>query len=139
MENSRFARKCNKDGGYFKCCLSRWYLNPYEETRNQLIKDKLIKDEPTHICDKTATKDPCYFCSANAMCTKHNPLNNTSTNSFYPGMKKRSKSKHKMFQDSKIKKISWDQTLLIDPITFRNKLGLSYAKLRASLDLFGLN
>ena len=107
MENSRFARKCNKDGGYFKCCVSNKWLGTYEETRNLLIKDGKIKDEPTHICNKTATKDPCYFCSVNGMCTNDNPLNNTITNSFYPGMKKRSKREHKMFQDSQI-----------DPITF---------------------
>ena len=111
MENSRFAKKCYKDKGYFKCCVSAWWIGPYEEARNKLIKEGLIKDEPTHICDRKATTDPCFFCSANGMCTKHNPLNGTITNSFYPGMKKRSKGEHRIIQDSKIKKISWGQSL----------------------------
>ena len=106
MENSRFARKCNKDGGYFKCCVTLWWPGPYEEARNQLIKDGLIKDDPTRICDRKATKDPCYFCSANAMCTIQDPLNGTITNSFYPGMKKRTKSEHEIIQDSQMKKIT---------------------------------
>ena len=41
MENSKFARLCRKDGGYFKCCGSYWWLDTFEEARNMLIKDGL--------------------------------------------------------------------------------------------------
>ena len=91
MENSEFAKKCKKAGGYFKCCLSSWGLNSFEEARNQLINDKLIKDNKTYMCDKTSIKDPCFFCSLNGMCTKRSNLDGTITNTFYPG--KRSKCK----------------------------------------------
>jgi len=92
MEKSRFAKKCKKDGGYFKCCLSRWLLNPFEEVRNKLIDDTLIKDEKTNFCNRNSTKDHCYFCSANGMCTNRSPLDGKITNTFYPGKRKRSKT-----------------------------------------------
>jgi len=92
MEKSKFAKKCKKDGGYFKCCLSSWGLNPFEEVRNKLIDDKLIKDEKTHFCNRYSTKDHCYFCSANGMCTNRSYLDGKITNTFYPGKEKESKT-----------------------------------------------
>ena len=92
IEKSRFAKKCKKDGGYFKCCVKKWHLHTFEETRNQLIKDKLINDTVTDVCDKTSRKDRCLFCSSNGMCTKRNKQDGTVTNVFYQGRKKRSKS-----------------------------------------------
>ena len=93
IEKSGFAKNCRKDGGYFKCCVQSWLLHTYEETRNQLIKDKLINDTITNICDKTSKKDRCLFCSANGMCTKRNK-NDKIINLHYPKMKIKSKSKH---------------------------------------------
>ena len=55
MENSEFAKKCKKAGGYFKCCLSSWGLNSFEEARNQLINDKLIKDNMKDTCNVRRT------------------------------------------------------------------------------------
>ena len=95
MENSRFAKKCTKNGGYFKCCVRGWFLGPYEEARNQLINDGLIKDEITNTCDSKSKKDRCLFCRANGMCTKPNPSNGQNIHIFYPPKKKKSKSEHK--------------------------------------------
>ena len=94
MENSKFAKKCEADGGYFKCCVRGWYLSPYEDARNQLIDDGLINDKKSHICDHTASKDRCLFCSTNGMCTKRNYVDRKISNVFYPGKKKRCKCKY---------------------------------------------
>ena len=48
-------------------------LNIFENSRNKLIEEGLIKDKPTSLCmpglDK---KDPCLTCKTDAMCTKKN-------------------------------------------------------------------
>ena len=139
MEQSRFATKCKKIGGYFKCCVKKWLLNVFEETRNQLIEDKLINDNITNICDKTSSKDRCLFCSANGMCTKSNKLDGKITNVFYPRMKKRSKSTYK---SNTITRSRYSPKANSTPIFFhtqtymKNKLGQSCAKLRLSYQFF---
>jgi len=93
MEKSAFAKKCEKGGGFFKCCVTRWRMHEFEEIRNQLIQDGLINDKSTNICDKKSTKDRCLFCRANGICTKQNPSDGSKTHFFYPKHKKETKSK----------------------------------------------
>lgn len=93
LEHSKFAKKCKKEGGYFKCCNSVWLLRTYEQARNQLIKEGLIKADPTHMCDRTSMKDRCVQCSVTAICTVKNPVNGKITQYFYSKMKKESKMK----------------------------------------------
>ena len=73
MENSRFARLCKERGGHFKCCMTYWWLDPFEEARNDLIKDGLIKDKASHICKANSSKNPCLYCSMNGFCTNSDP------------------------------------------------------------------
>ena len=93
MENSKFAKKCKKYGGYFKCCLSFWLLRHFEEARNQLINERLIKGRVTNICDMRSRKDRCLYGSANGICTVENPYDGTLTHYYYPNMKKSSGGK----------------------------------------------
>ena len=93
MENSRFAKICKKKGGYFKCCDSVWILRTYEEARNQLIKEGLIKGNATNVCDKTSMADPCVQCSTTGICTTKNLLDGKIGQFFYSKMKKGSKMK----------------------------------------------
>ena len=86
MEKSQFAKKCEKSGGYFKCCVTSWGIEPYEINRNSLIEAGLINDNPTNICDVKSDKDPCTFCNVNGLCTKKKPLTGKTTHSFYPKM-----------------------------------------------------
>ena len=48
-----------------------WHLSKFEMTRNKLIEEGLIKDNPTSWCKSgLENKDPCMICSADAMCTE---------------------------------------------------------------------
>ena len=93
MKRSKFAKKCKKQKGYFKCCVSELTIHGVEENRNRLIREGFIKDEPTNICDHKSEKDPCAMCIANGVCTKQNPLNGKKSHFFYPKMKIKSKSR----------------------------------------------
>ena len=97
MEKSKFATKCLKQGGYFKCCISPRRFTAFEDARNKLIKDGLIKDKPTNICNREAEKDPCHFCRTNGICTIRNQLNGKTSHYFYPKMKERDKSKYRIW------------------------------------------
>ena len=96
MEKSKFAKKCKKDGGFFKCCVSRWRLHGFEKLRNILIKEKLINDKMTNICDPKSRKDRCLYCRTTGICTKQNSWNGTITHTYYPKMKKSAKRKLKL-------------------------------------------
>ena len=84
MENSKFARLCRKDGGYFKCCGNFWLLDTFEEAQNLLIGDGLIKDKKSYICDSKSKINPCLYCSMNGICTNSNPLTGETTQLYYP-------------------------------------------------------
>ena len=85
MENSKFATLCRKDGGYFKCCGTYWWLDPFEEARNMLIKEGLVKAKESHVCNQKAKrKSPCLYCSMNGICTKINPMTGALTQLYYP-------------------------------------------------------
>ena len=93
MEKSKFAKKCEKDGGYFKCCVSLMWFHEYEELYNRLINEGLMNVKNTSICNKKSTTDRCYYCRASGICTKQNPLNGIITLSYYQKKKKESKRK----------------------------------------------
>ena len=85
MENSKFVKRCKKDGGYFKCCSRPWLLNPFEEARNKLIQDGLIKAKKSYICNQSMRKiNPCLYCSLDGICTKSNPMTGEVVQLFYP-------------------------------------------------------
>ena len=85
MEKSKFARQCKTDGGYFKCCIAPWSLNPFEDSRNMLIQDGLIKAKKSYICKKSDQKiNPCQYCTLDGICTKTNPMTGESIQHFYP-------------------------------------------------------
>jgi len=49
---SKFAKKCRKDGGFFKCCNTVFTLNKFENVTRYLYKKKLIKRDhvgPMHV------------------------------------------------------------------------------------------
>ena len=96
MTKSRFTQRCSKNGGYFKCCVTYWLLDIFEEVRNKLIRDGLIKDTPEDICDDKSMKNPCLYCSANGVCTNSDPMTGTNTQIFYPNKKQPSKSRYKL-------------------------------------------
>ena len=86
MENSKFARKCKKAKGYFKCCLTYWRIDPFENTRNNLIDAGLIKGKKTKFCRVTKSgKSTCIFCSISGFCSEKDPFTGTVVNTFYPG------------------------------------------------------
>ena len=93
MEKSQFAKKCKKTGGYFKCCVSFETIKKFEDTRNQLVSDGLVKDNISRICTKLPNL--CNLCTTNGMCTKRNPLNDRITQFYFPNMKKTSGKKGK--------------------------------------------
>ena len=85
MERSKIAKKCKKDSGYFKCCGTHWRLDPFENARNKLIDNKLIKDKKTRFCKRRRKKgnSRCHFCSMSGVCTKSDPFTGQLTNTFY--------------------------------------------------------
>ena len=86
MEFSKFGRECKKSGGFFKCCVTVWRLDPFEATQDGLIKAGLVKGKKTKFCKVTKSgKSTCHFCSASGMCSKKNPLTGKVSNTLYPG------------------------------------------------------
>ena len=69
----KFARRCAKDGGFFKCCVSVWNLKCWEMARNKLVKEGLIPGNITKNC-KRRKRDPCVVCKAEGVCTIRNIL-----------------------------------------------------------------
>ena len=80
MENSKSARQCKKDGGYFNC--SYWWLDMFEEACNKLIRDGLPETKTSEICDSKSKKNPCLYCSMNAMCKNQIRLQEESVSCF---------------------------------------------------------
>ena len=95
LENSRFAQKCRKKGGYFKCCITDYSLNAFEKTRLRLFKEGLLKNEQDPVCKPFSMKDPCHFCSLDGICTWKNKLTWKIKHAFYPN-KKLIKKRHKV-------------------------------------------
>ena len=89
MEQSQFARKCHARGGYFKCCINFFELDQFEDARNQLIRDKLIKDKTRHYCKNLkGNTSPCHYCTLDGFCTVSNKARGISNVFYYPSWKK---------------------------------------------------
>ena len=89
QEQSNFAKDCRKQGGLFKCCTLALHLNIFETSRNSLIKEGLIKDEPTSWCKPGLERnDPCVTCNADAMCSKVDSQTNKTKHTFIKVYKK---------------------------------------------------
>ena len=85
MEFSKFGRECKKSGGYFKCCVTIWRLDPFEATQDGLIKAGLVEGKKTKFCKVTKSgRSTCHFCSASGMCSKKSPLTGKVDNILYP-------------------------------------------------------
>ena len=56
----------------------------FEEAQNRLIKDGFIEAKTSEICDSKSQKNPCLYCSMNAICTKSNPFTGGLTHVYYP-------------------------------------------------------
>ena len=65
-----------------------WHLSKFEMTRNKLIEEGLIKDEPTSWCKPGWEKDPCVTCNTDAMCTKIDKKTGKIRNTFIKKYKK---------------------------------------------------
>ena len=64
-------------------------LNIFENSRNKLIEEGLIKDKPTSWCKKGLNrKDPCFICMSDAMCTEMNTETGKIKHTFMKGYKK---------------------------------------------------
>ena len=96
MEKSHFAKKCEKDGGYFKCCVTGIGIMEYEGNRNKLIENGFIKDKITHICQPGSMRDPCSYCRTNGICTNKNSLDGEISHSYYPKKKKYTEGKERV-------------------------------------------
>ena len=77
----KFGRKCKRSGGLFKCCVTLLCLTTFEDSRNKLIKEKLIKARPTSFCKSRPDGSlPCCVCTAEAACVKRNEETGQVTN-----------------------------------------------------------
>ena len=68
-----------------------YYLNIFENTRNTLIEDGLIKDKPTSFCKPigyTTGPDNCYTCTTDAMCTEADQVTGKVKHTSIKGSKK---------------------------------------------------
>ena len=89
QEQTKFAKKCRKEGGFFKCCVWALHLAIFESSRNRLIEEGLIKDKPTHLCKPgLGRKDPCVTCNVDGMCTKMDLQTGQTKHTFIKAYKK---------------------------------------------------
>ena len=88
MEYSKFGKQCKKRKGYFKCCITVWRLDTYENTRNELIEEGILKEKKTSFCKKTKSgKSTCHFCSMTGICSKKHPITGSVVNTYFNGNK----------------------------------------------------
>jgi len=76
-EQSRFARKCRKGGGLFKCCMISLRIDKFELVRKWLKKAGMISSGPSsesQQCEKSWFKGNCYMCATTHICAKKNPF-----------------------------------------------------------------
>ena len=64
-------------------------LDVFEDARNTLIEQGLIKDKPTSFCkEDTNNLSPCHICHTDAMCTEVYIETGKTRQTFYKGYKK---------------------------------------------------
>ena len=101
QESSKFAKSCEKKGGFFKCCVSSWSLTVFDYIKSEIVNERLLrhrlqsylesKDElnsycscnrqeknPSAFCKKwiDKNKDPCNVCTADDVCTTRDSATN---------------------------------------------------------------
>ena len=88
MERSKFGKRCKRNKGYFKCCLSNFRLDPFENARNDLIDAGFIKVKKSKNCKITKSgKSTCQFCTMTGWCSQKDVMTGKVMNTFYPGNK----------------------------------------------------
>jgi len=84
-EQGRFAKKCKRDGGLFKCCMIGLQLNPFEEVRKLLRKARLISSGPTEKtarCEKNWYTGYCNMCGVTQICARKDKITNRVVETF---------------------------------------------------------
>ena len=85
IERSKFGKRCKKENGYFKCCLSNKHIDSVEDARNDLIDAGLIRDKKSKNCKITRSgTSTCQFCSMTGWCSKRDVNTGRVVNTFYP-------------------------------------------------------
>ena len=72
-EFGSYAKKCRKDGGFFKCCVLKLTISIFETIRYELKKMHLIEHGPNKSdiqCDVTMEEGLCHFCLVTHVCAK---------------------------------------------------------------------
>ena len=88
----KWARQCVKRGGLFKCCVTLWILDVFENSRNALIKKGLIKDNKTSFCHHIeGEKDKCAVCRSEGICSQRIEETGQIRNSFKTKYKREQK------------------------------------------------
>jgi len=72
-ENRKFAKRCRKEGGFFKCCMTAMGTQPWHKLRHTLANMKLIT-KTEQLCVKNGSKDTCQVCSITQICSKYNTM-----------------------------------------------------------------
>ena len=84
IEKSKFAKRCRKNGGYFKCCVFAHAMGKSRHVRKNLAKLGFIKDKLEDPCEKPGKKNPCMWCGLDAVCTIKDKLTGSLSQIFYP-------------------------------------------------------
>ena len=84
IEKSKFAKRCRKNGGYFKCCVFSHAMGKSRYVRRNLAKLGLIKERWEDPCQLSGKKNPCMWCGLDAVCTIKDQFTGSLTQTFYP-------------------------------------------------------
>jgi len=81
-EYSNFAKKCRNKGGLFKCCISRFSFEVFENTRKELKKMGKIS-KTTNVCgEKEKISGICTFCTSSYFCSSWDRETNSVTQEY---------------------------------------------------------
>jgi len=74
-EKRKFAKTCQKEGGFFKCCMSAFSTQPWHKLRHTLAGMNLINmTEQEQLCVKNGNKDTCLVCTITEICSTYNAI-----------------------------------------------------------------
>ena len=77
-EFGNYAKKCRKEGGFFKCCVLKLQISIFEQIRWGLKKRQLIENGPKASdikCEKSMKDGNCHFCVVTHVCAKKVDIN----------------------------------------------------------------
>ena len=72
-EFGTYAKKCRRDGGFFKCCVLKLQISIFEQIKKELKRRHLIKNGPKKLqCEIPIENGPdfCHFCLVTHICAK---------------------------------------------------------------------